>query len=156
MRDFLKLEIKIYSDRLLVNLDLKLSTYIDEVIAHIMWCILSERQCPTSSDEKWIHETNPYALATGLIMNIMICTGPDAPYAISIHNKYQKLIFVFDTRSLSRISLDVLKRLRIVSWEVWKNHCKRVTTMLNSIPIYSKSISQCGINVMHECQLCKL
>ena len=76
---------------------------------------LSQRQYPTSLDEKGMHEKYPNALAIGLIMYIMICTRPDVLYAISINNMYQ-LFLVIVIRSPSRISMDILKSLRMASW----------------------------------------
>lgn len=85
-----------------------------EIIAYVTLCVLSQRQYPTSLDEKVMHEEYPNALAIGLIMYIMICTRPDVLYTIS-NTICTKLFLVIVIRSPSRISMDILKGLRMTS-----------------------------------------
>ena len=49
----------------------------------------SEKQCPSTTDERERMSKVPYASAIGSIMYAMICTRPDVSYALSVMSRYQ-------------------------------------------------------------------
>jgi hypothetical protein len=96
------LGIKIYRDRSKRLIGLSQDTYIDKVLkrfnmeqskkgflpmSHGMR--FSEKQCPSSDEERNRMSKVPYASALGSIMYAMICTRPDVSYALSIASRYQ-------------------------------------------------------------------
>ena len=49
----------------------------------------SDKQCPSTADERKHMSKVPYASAVGSIMYAMICTHPDVSYALSVASRYQ-------------------------------------------------------------------
>jgi hypothetical protein len=49
----------------------------------------SEKQCPSTAEERERMSKVPYASAIGSIMYAMICTRPDVSYALSVASRYQ-------------------------------------------------------------------
>jgi hypothetical protein len=49
----------------------------------------SEKQCPSTAEEREHMSKVPYALAIGSIMYAMICTRPDVSYTLSVASRYQ-------------------------------------------------------------------
>jgi hypothetical protein len=97
------LGIKIYRDRSKRLIGLSQDMYIDKVLkrfnmeqskkgflpmSHGMR--FSQRQCPSTADERERMSKVPYASAIGSIMYAMICTRPDVSYALSVASRYQK------------------------------------------------------------------
>jgi len=96
------LGIKIYRDRSKRLIGLSQDTYIDKVLKRFnmeqskKWFLpmshgmhFSEKQCPSSDEERNRMSKVPYALALGSIMYVMICTHLDISYAQSIASRYQ-------------------------------------------------------------------
>ena len=96
------LGIKIYRDRSKRLIGLSQSTYIDKVLKRFNMeqskkgflpmshgKRFSEKQCPSSDEERSRMSKVPYASAVGSIMYAMICTRPDVSYALSVASRYQ-------------------------------------------------------------------
>jgi hypothetical protein len=96
------LGIKIYRDRSKRIIGLSQDAYIDKILnrfnmldskkgfllmSHAI--TLSKKQCPTDPDEQERMRAIPYVLAIGSIMYDMICTHPDASYALSATSRHQ-------------------------------------------------------------------
>jgi hypothetical protein len=96
------LGIKIYRDRSRRLIGLSQDTYMDKVLklfnmeqskkgflpmSHGMR--FSDKQCPSTADERKCMSKVPYALTIGSIMYAMICTRPDVSYALSVVSRYQ-------------------------------------------------------------------
>jgi len=96
------LGIKIYSDRSKRLIGLSQETYIDKVLkrfnmeqskrgfllmSHGMR--FSDKQCPSSDEERKRMSKVSYTLSIGSIMYAMICTRPDVSYALSVVSRYQ-------------------------------------------------------------------
>ena len=96
------LGIKIYRDRPKRLIGLSQDTYIDKVLkrfnmeqskrgflpmSHGMH--FSDKQRPSSYEERKCMSKIPYALVIGSIMYAMICTRPDVSYALSVVSRYQ-------------------------------------------------------------------
>jgi len=96
------LGIKIYRYRSKRLIGLSQDTYIDKVLkwfnmeqskrgflrmSHGMY--FSNKQCPSSDEERKRMSKVPYASAIGFIMYAMICTRPDVSYALSVTSRYQ-------------------------------------------------------------------
>ena len=96
------LGIKIYRDRSKRLIGLSQDTYIDKVskrfnmeqskkgflpMSHSM--CFSDKQCPSTADERKRMSKVPYASVVGSIMYAMICTRPDVSYALSVASRYQ-------------------------------------------------------------------
>ena len=94
--------INIYRDRSKRLIGLSQDTYIDKVLkwfnmeqskrgflpmSHGM--CFSNKQCPSSDEERKHMSKVPYASAIGSIMYAMICTRPDVSYALSVASRYQ-------------------------------------------------------------------
>ncbi|WVZ90430.1 hypothetical protein U9M48_036732 [Paspalum notatum var. saurae] len=96
------LGIKIYRDRSRRLIGLCQDTYIDKVLKRFSMeqskkgflpmshgMRFSEKQCPSSDEERERMSKVPYASAVGSIMYAMICTRPDVSYALSVMSRYQ-------------------------------------------------------------------
>jgi hypothetical protein len=96
------LGIKIYRDRSKRLIGLSQDTYIDKVLkrfnmeqskrgflpmSHGMRS--SDKQCPSSYEERKRMSKVPCASTIGSIMYAMICTRPDVSYALSVASRYQ-------------------------------------------------------------------
>ena len=96
------LGIKIYRDRSKRLLGLSHSTYIDKMLKRfsmeqskrgyvpmVKGTTLSKSLCPQTQDERTSMSMIPYASAIRSIMYAMLCTRPDASYALSVMSRYQ-------------------------------------------------------------------